>query len=197
MSQLQAVTVLSASWRDPTTILTAVIATATVAYVVCTIALWKSTKRAAEAAMVSAKAAKKSADIVAELHRPFVGLLHVALSRGWGDRVWLIALTLRNFGSLPALKVKADMEFSTDGQPRMTVTNPSSAEIFPLADHVSVCQFDMGDPDKEPVHNGSKSLDIRVTITYEGLSGPTARHVASVHGRAGQFSITESRTIGP
>jgi hypothetical protein len=195
MCQVQTANILSASWSDPTTILTAVIATATVAYVVCTIALWRSTNKAAQAAMVSAVAAKKSADIVAELHRPFIGLSNVALSSGWGNRVWFIAFTLRNYGSLPAVKVKADMEFSTDGQARLAVTNPSSAEIFPLADHVAVCQFDMGDPDKAAVHNGSKPLDVKVGISYEWPSGRRIRHVAKVQSRAGQFSVTESETL--
>jgi hypothetical protein len=193
--QAHTATILSASWSDPTTILTAVIAAATVAYVVCTIALWCTTKKAACAAMISAEAAKKSADIVAEMHRPFVGLSNVALQSGWGDRVWFIAFTLRNYGSLPALKVKADIQFSTDAQPRLTVTEPNSAEIFPLADLVSVCRFDMGDPDKVPVHNGSKALDIDVRITYEGPSGRLIRHVAWVHSRSGQFSVKVSKTL--
>lgn len=73
-------------WKDPTVLLTGVVAVATVGFVVCTVALWLSTRRAANAATMAAEAAKKSAeatieaaaaarklaDLLSAQHRPYV-----------------------------------------------------------------------------------------------------------------------------
>jgi hypothetical protein len=92
---------------QPITLFTAISAIAAVAYVFCTILLWVSTRKAANAAMISAEAAKKSAeattaaadagrksadaaveaaeaskkstDLLAEMNRPYMGVSSVEL----------------------------------------------------------------------------------------------------------------------
>src|SRR5260221_14688171 len=55
----------------------------------------EATKKSADAATEAALAAKKSAEIAAALHRPFVGLSRVLLQSGWGTRSWDIAFELK------------------------------------------------------------------------------------------------------
>lgn len=127
---------------EPIKFFTGVSAVATVAYVVCTILLWLSTRKAANAAMMSAKAAKESAeattvaadagkksadaaveaaeaskkstDLLAELNRPYMGVSHVKLepdANAQNRPYWDISWAVENFGTLPALAVKARIEF--------------------------------------------------------------------------------------
>jgi hypothetical protein len=66
----------------------------------------------AEAAIEAALASKKSAEISAALHRPFMGLLAVSLmAGGHGTDLWVIRFVLKNFGTLPALNVGVAIEF--------------------------------------------------------------------------------------
>jgi len=58
----------------------------------------EATKKSADAATEGAVAAKKSADITAALHRPFMGLLSV--TAGWSGRVLHAQFALKNYGTL-------------------------------------------------------------------------------------------------
>src|SRR6266436_6408363 len=98
----------------------AVIAVATVAYVVFTLRLWEATEKTAQAAGKCAEAATAAA-----LHRPFMGLVRVTLKTGWGTDLWVIALAMKNYGTLPAMNVAAMIEFFT-GNTRLTqITEPA------------------------------------------------------------------------
>jgi hypothetical protein len=191
-----------------TAFFTFVIATATIAYVVITQRLWIATKAAADAASLSAEAARKSADATTEaagaatrtaevtfnLHRPFVGVPSVILKHGWSTRTWDVAVMIRNYGTLPATKVRADVEFLTDESPRATVTRPSSVEIFPQAEYESLCRFDMGDPDQQAIHSESRRLSMKIRIAYEASDGRRFTHAVSVSYSGGIFIIDKSET---
>src|SRR4029077_18416746 len=71
----------------------------------------EATKKSADAAIEAALAAKKSAEITAALHRPFVGLSGVMPKHGFGSQFWDIAFALKNYGTLPALHVGAMFDF--------------------------------------------------------------------------------------
>src|SRR5712664_1633464 len=74
----------------------------------------EATKNSADAASEAAAAAKKSAEITAALHRPFMGLFNVSLPGGPGTRLWNIVFTLKNYGTLPALNVGLAVNFYID-----------------------------------------------------------------------------------
>jgi hypothetical protein len=124
-------------------------------------------KKSADAATEAALASKKSAEIAASLHRPFVGLSDVKLQAGWGTRIWTIAFVLKNYGTLPALNVRTMINFVTDNAPRGQDTKPTSVQIFPSAEGTIMSQFDMGEPDRDLIHNETKTLRIDVRIPYE------------------------------
>ena len=91
----------SAIWVGALGAIAAVVAVATVVYVVFTLRLWEATEKtaraagkSADAAAEAALAAKKSADLAAAIHRPFMGLVRVTLKTGWGTDLWVIALAM-------------------------------------------------------------------------------------------------------
>src|SRR4029077_10457507 len=96
-----------------------------------------------EAATEAALAAKKSADMAAALHRPFMGLVRVTLKTGWGTDLWIIVLAIKNYGTLPAMNVAAMIEFFT-GNTRLTqITEPAAVQIFPSDEIESIVRLSM------------------------------------------------------
>jgi hypothetical protein len=154
----------------------------------------EATKKSADAATEAALAAKKSAEIAAALHRPFVGLSRVYLKSGWGTRLWDVAFDLKNYGTLPALNVGASIEFFTDNAPRGKLQEPMSFQIFPSAEPMLIFRFDMGDPDRTTVHNETKKLRISVLIPYQAEDGRHFEYTADVSYTQGRFAVDKSET---
>jgi hypothetical protein len=154
----------------------------------------EATKKSADAATEAALAAKKSAEIAAALHRPFVGLKSVNLLAGWGTRNWDISFELKNYGTLPALNVGAMIEIFTDDALRGQKKEPTSFQIFPSAKPVTIFRFDMGEQDRAGVHDESKKLRISVRIPYQAEDGRHFEYTAQVSYTQGRFAVEKSET---
>jgi multidrug efflux pump subunit AcrA (membrane-fusion protein) len=153
-----------------------------------------ATRKSADAATEAALAAKRSAEIAASLHRPFVGLSKAHLQSGWGKRTWEIAFTLRNYGTLPALDVGATIEVIIENASRANMREPKSFEVFPSAESAIVFKFDMGEPDRPSVHDETKKLRIAVRISYRAEDGRHFEYLAEVYHLQGQFPMAKSET---
>jgi hypothetical protein len=196
------------------TISTAIIAVATVFYVVCTILLWLSTRKAANAAAASAEAAtrsadattlaadasKTSADLLTDLHRPYMGVHQIALIGGanyQNQPLWQISWEIRNFGTLPALAVDAKLDFVVGATVLFTSVATSAAEVFPASDPVTtIVSFPFEGPRRDEVLNGMMFLIARITITYATSSGERYQHCADAHYNRGRgtFTVVKSQT---
>jgi hypothetical protein len=207
MCLLVSAIVSSPWWREPSTVFGGVIAAATVAYVICTIALWRSTKRAANAAMISAEAAmksadaaagmaaagKRSADVMAGLHRPFMGISKLQLADR-NTRTWRIVLSIRNYGTLPAMSVGVLAEYYLNRSPLGSTTDSSSTEIFPGAEYEYLLEYAFSEQDYQFLMSSNEILIIRVRITYGGPDNRPFEYAAEVQCQDDVFSIIASQT---
>jgi len=154
----------------------------------------EATKKSADAATEASLAVKKSAEIAAALHRPFMGVSNVALRAGWGSREWDIGFDLKNYGTLPALNVGLTAEVFTDNNLREHTIESPSVQIFPSAEFVSIVRFDMGNPDTVGVHKESIKLRIEVRMPYQSEDGRHFEHAATVSFVHGRFQVDKSAT---
>jgi len=192
------------------TIFTGVIALETLFYVVFTIALWKSTKKAADAAKasaeatkvaadaarMSAEAAKSSADITAQLNRPFVGLSHLSIESGWKESAaWRVVWAIKNFGTLPATHVDASMDWRTAPGFGGPISGPHSAELLPQAEMSLLALFSIGMNHKK-VLDGQLTLEARIAVTYSSTDGRRYQHSADArwNHETAAFVILSSET---
>jgi hypothetical protein len=150
--------------------------------------------KSADAATEAALAAKKSAEISAALHRPFVGLSNVSLKTGWGTRLWDISFSLKNSGTLPAVNVGLSADFYTDDSLRLQTKESPSVQLFPSSELVSIVRFDMGEPDRPEVHAERKKLRIDVRIRYQGELGGHFEYAAAISYTQNRFDIARSET---
>jgi hypothetical protein len=152
----------------------------------------EATKKSADAAIEAALAAKKSADITAALHRPFMGLLSV--TTGWSGRVFHTQFTLKNYGTLPAQDVGLAVDFFTDNIPRGKKTESESVQIFPTDQFTCTVPFDVGDQDLVPIQNGTMKLRMDVRIPYQSDEGREFEYLAHISYSKGQLQIDKSET---
>jgi hypothetical protein len=150
--------------------------------------------KSADAATEAALAAKKSAEITAALHRPLVGLSSVTLKTGWGTRLWDLAFSLKNSGTLPAVNVRLTADFYTDDSLRLQTKESPSIQLFPSSEFVVIVRFDMGEPDRPEVHAERKKLRIDVRIRYLGELGGDFEYSAALSYTQGRFDIARSET---
>jgi len=193
--------------------LTAVIAAATVAYVVCTVFLWRATKIAADAATESAGAAKdtaeatkqtaeqnkETAELLAALNRPYMGVSHVAFKSGPDGQnypSWQIMWDIENFGNLPALAVDASAEFLLSETQIHAAKGPNSAEVFPQSPPIqTISTFEVA-PARRGAVNDSVAFIVRIYIKYASSDGHRYDHQADLklNPGYGTFSVVKSQT---
>jgi hypothetical protein len=175
---------------------TFVIALATIAYVFLTGQLWRETKKTAEAAILSAQAAQASAAATAGLYRPFVGLVTTPHVNDPNASWWRISFALRNFGSTPAVHVKANCELIIGVERIYTKEDPQSAEIFPNSSHEVVIATDLGLPVVRRFTGGSEPLFLKVRVEYGSADGKRFEYVAQAKliDSSRYFSILNSET---
>jgi hypothetical protein len=156
------------------------------------------TAKSANAATEAALAAKKSADISAALHRPFVGLSGVALKSGWGTRYWDIAFGIKNYGTLPAVGVGFSVRVFTDDIERLQHTDPASFQIFPSSEFEAIVRFDLGEPDMQAIQAERKQIRSYVKIPYRAEDGRGFEFTAEVVYKNSRFTTHSSttRTLG-
>src|SRR5260370_41443577 len=123
-----------------------------------------------------------------------MGLLRVPRKAGWGRRLGDIVFVLKNSAAPPALSVGATMDFFTDNTARGQKIEPTSVQIFPSDELESIVTFDMGDPDKVPVHQETMKLRVKVRIPYEPEGGRKFEDAAEASYKQGRFTVDKSET---
>jgi len=164
----------------------------------------EATKKSADAAIEAALAAKRSAEIAAALHRPFMGLDHVKLSpdpNSQNRAVWSIEWSIKNFGTLPASQVEAGAQVRLDENILLADTGATGAEVFPQSDPLAKVTNYAWDvegrgPDRGAVMSGVKPFVVRVGITYASPDGHQYKHTADAKFNSGYatFTIIKSKT---
>jgi len=174
---------------------TVVIAVATIVYVRLTARLWQETKKSADAATEAALAAKKSAEIAAALHRPFMGLLKVKLlSGGPGVDLWVIDFVLKNFGTLPALDVGMEIELFAGNTSFAQKKEPASVQVFPSDEpHRTIQQIIAK---RVEIQTGAEKFRVDVRVPYRAEDGRHFDYTAEVsyNHKLNQFEIDKSAT---
>lgn len=119
----------------------------------------------------SADAAKKSTELTAALHRPYVAVSRIELS-GAG-RYWNLNFEITNYGMLPAFDVNFSVKAFVDQeeQARKELRGPSSIQIFASSTEKVTHQFDFGDPDGIKMREGQTKVRFDVQISYELVGG--------------------------
>jgi hypothetical protein len=144
----------------------------------------------------SADAAKRSADLTAALHRPYVAVSKVVLS---GERrYWNLNFEITNYGMLPAFNVNFSVKAFVDReeQARIEHHGPSSIQLFTSSSEAVTHQFDFGDPDGIKMREGQTKVRFDVEIFYELVGGSRAVYTAEIafdHPRQ-KLKIAESNT---
>ncbi len=83
-----------------------------------------------QAATDTAIAAKKSADLTAALHRPYMGVSTVVLSGA--DRYWNMTFVLKNFGTLSAFNAGFKVEYFVENAFSFPTQRTNSYSGFPV-----------------------------------------------------------------
>src|SRR5579871_1255654 len=152
-------------------IFTGVIAAETFAYVWLTRRLWQQTKAAAEAAKISADAARSSALTLANLYKPFLGVssIRVRPQAPFAD-AWMIDWTLKNFGTLPATHVDASFAWKVAVSFSGAVAQPNSAEMFPQAEIETPILCRISGSLQQEIITGNQILEVDIKIKYSAQS---------------------------
>jgi hypothetical protein len=153
------------------------------------------TRRQVDAAIAAAVASKKSADILAGLHRPFMGLLLVRLDAGGhGHDVWVITFVQKNFGTLPALDVGINIEFFAGDTSFAKISEPAATQFFPLFETRVTTRQTISK--RIEIQNGTEKLLIKVYIPYRSEDDRFYEYVSQISFDREQnaFNIDSSDT---
>lgn len=151
--------------------------------------------KSADAATEAALATKKSAEISAALHRPFVGLFAVRLEAGGhGADLWVINFVLKNFGTLPALDVGLEMEFFAGNTSFAQIKEPSSVQVFPSSEPRTIIHQAIAK--RIEIQTGAEKLRIDIRIPYRAEDGRHFDYTAQVsyNHQMNAFDIDKSET---
>jgi hypothetical protein len=152
--------------------------------------------KSAEAGIEAALASKKSADILASLHRPFMGLKMVSLrAGGLGADLWVIAFVLRNFGTLPALDVGVTIEFFAANTSFAKIKEPTSVQIFPSYETETIIQQMIAR--RVEIQTGAEKLRIDFRMPFRAEDGRYFEYNAQVsyNHKLNAFDIEKSETL--
>lgn len=147
----------------------------------------------AQAASDTATAAKKSADLTAALHRPYVGLDRVNLLDGAVRYVDLL-FSLKNFGTLPAFNVGFEVQCFVEGELRSRHREATAIQIFPSDTLSLTYRFDAGDPDGPLIRDGKKKFSLLVLIPYQTENARQFEYTADLSYAPGRIAIDKSTT---
>lgn len=178
-------TLLDPEWV--TAAFSAVLAVATIFYVVFTKRLWRETKKSADAATVAAEAAKgtaeatrvaadaakQSADIAADMHRPTIGVVKVEFGKlsgaPPGSNLLMassldLQITFKNYGSVSALNIDVDIQAGLRNRTRNR-TPKSGIELAPGSECPISISVGIPPEDLTRIQNG-EIYSVRITCTY-------------------------------
>lgn len=182
-------------WEDPLTVsavFTGVIAASTVVSLIVNVLLWRTTRKAANAATNAAEAANKSAnaatqqaeasrkslEISAALNRPYIGVSKFERVSDRNFSLWVVVWVMKNFGSLPAINVNASVEMSSEGPSLQADRATESAEMFPQAEVQTRTLIQL--EDVRPVIDGNKIVSGRIRISYEASNEQRYEFIANI-----------------
>jgi len=151
--------------------------------------------KSAEAATEATLASKKSAEILAALHRPFMGLLTVSIKAGGhGADLWVMSFVLKNFGTLPARNVGTAIEFFAGNTSFAKLEEPTSVEVFPSTEPTIVTEQMIAK--RVEIQTGAEKLRMDVRIPYEAEDGRCFEYIARVfyNHQRNAFAIEYSET---
>jgi len=151
--------------------------------------------KSADAAIEAALAAKKSAEISAALHRPFMGLAAVRIEAGgFGADLWTINFILKNFGTLPALDVGTEIEFFAGDTSFAQMKEPSCVQVFPSAETKRIVHQHIAN--RLEIQMGEAKLRIDVRIPYRAEDGRYFDYTAQVSysRQLNAFDLDKSET---
>jgi hypothetical protein len=147
-----------------------------------TAAQMEMSRKQVDAAIDAALASRKSTEILAGLHRPFMGLSLVKLDVGGpGVDEWIISFVLKNFGTLPALEVGTTIEFFAGETSFAKIDEPAAAQIFPSAE--TVIRVRKHILRRVEIQNGIEKLLFKVLIPYRSEDGRYFVYTAQVSFR--------------
>jgi hypothetical protein len=150
-------------------------------------------RQQAQAAIETAAAAKKSADLTAALHRPYMGVSTVVL--GGAERYWNMTFVLRNFGTLSAFNTGFTVEYFVESALRGQHSEPTAVQVFPSSTFNVDHQFDSGIIDAGPLRSGERKLAMKVYIPYQTEDGRQFEYTAEMAHNHGRIEIDKSNTI--
>jgi hypothetical protein len=168
-------------YNDPlaiaTTAATVVIALATIVGIAISAKLWKVTSEYTQAAKEYTQVTKEytriTKDIFEAAHRPYVGVVGISkLDKEDDPSAFFARLRYRNFGSVPALNVSANISFLIDGT---DIYPPKKAEVvFTMNPSVEKFGwFDINDSKTLLAIATAKQVVIHFSCTYKGLTDKT------------------------
>jgi hypothetical protein len=173
-----------------TEVSTAIIAVATVVYVVFTIGLWRETKK-------SADAAKTSADMGAALHRPYLGVPVLTLYNSPNPGSWVVRWEVKNFGTLPACDVRIQIRHLLNGCDQGPRFDQGPCEIFPGSTVQGFVQnIPVDGRALNSLLNGNWKLVAEATVSYAQSADRSWTHtsVFVFDGKMANFRLERSRT---
>jgi hypothetical protein len=150
-------------------------------------------RRQVDAATEAALASKKSTEILAGLHRPFMGLLMVRLDAGGpGHDDWSITFVQKNFGTLPALEVGTNIEFFAGDTSFAKISEPATIQVFPSFEtRITTRQTILK---RVEIQNGAEKLLITVLIPYRSEDGRFFEYISQVSFNREQNSFNIDRS---
>jgi hypothetical protein len=124
-----------------------------------------------------------------------MGLNRIVLKSDMNSRTWVIAWTIRNFGTLPAIGVDASLELKA-GINAAPEQGPVSAEVFPQGEVESVARFVISEIEHSRLVINDLILAVSVRISYAAADGRKFRYSAEAQFKfdTGAFIMLRSQT---
>ena len=146
-------------YQDPIVIATIIIAIATVAYVLVSIALWRATKRSTEITQKIFEAA----------NRPYIGTEGVKTRINELEGFLRFEVEIKNFGTVPASNLTGGWDILYNGELLPIVRPQRDASILlPQGSIFLVAQ--LADPQFQPLADGEARLELRLSFRYTGVT---------------------------
>lgn len=128
----------------------------------------KASQASADASAEAARAAKIASEASAALQRPLIGLVSGRQNIDPNNRNWVLAAGLRNYGTLPAIRVSASFEYWAGTRLLSNIREPQSAEIFPGSGYDINLPIDLGQ-DLRSVTGGREPLILKLLVKYDSI----------------------------
>jgi hypothetical protein len=169
-----------ATWKDPITLATLVIAVSTVVSVVVSVLMWAAMRRQTKVTQAMFEAA----------YRPYIGAIELSPMTSIQELAWtVLTLQVKNSGSIPAFGLTATWKLLIDGQSILQNVPSQKLTLLPNTFAHLNTEFTVAREVYEKVKIGK--LRFSVTIDYQGVKNKKYRYTQ--HGetdRKGNYVLT-------